>query len=39
MLVYYFEKERDRDRMQMGEGQRASEVQNPKQAPGSGLSA
>ena len=30
---------RDRDRAQAGEGQRARETQNPKQVPGSELSA
>ena len=30
---------RDRDRVQVGEGQRERETQNPKQAPGSELSA
>ena len=29
----------DRDRAQVGEGQRETETQNPKQAPGSQLSA
>ena len=31
--------ERDRDRVQAGEGQRERKTQNPKQAPGSELSA
>ena len=37
--VYLFLKERKRDRVQAGEGQRERESQNLKQAPGSGLSA
>ena len=37
--VYLFERERERDRVRMGEGQRERETQNPKQAPGSELSA
>ena len=35
-LMFIFE--RERDRLQMGEGQREREIQNPKQAPGSRLS-
>ena len=31
--------ERETDRLQAGEGQRGREIQNPKQAPGSELSA
>ena len=38
LLKYLFIFERERDRMQAGEGQRARETQNPKQAPGSELS-
>ena len=38
MLLFYF-RERDRDRAQAGEEQRERETQNPKQAPGSELSA
>ena len=39
--VYLFlrERERERERVQAGEGQRERETQNPKQAPGSELSA
>ena len=37
--MFIFERERRRDRAQMGEGQRERETQNPKQAPGSELSA
>ena len=36
-LIFIFE--RERDRAQVGEGQRERETQNPKQAPGSELSA
>ena len=36
-LMFIFE--RDRDRVQAGDGQREKETQNPKQAPGSELSA
>ena len=36
-LMFIFE--RDRDRAQAGEGQRERETQNPKQDPGSELSA
>ena len=35
MFIYFWE----RDRAQAGEGQRERETQNPKQAPGSELSA
>ena len=35
--IYFFL--RDRDRVQRGEGQRENETQNPKQVPGSKLSA
>ena len=38
-LFYFLEKERERDRVWAGEGQRERETQNPKQAPGSELSA
>ena len=40
-MFTYFERERERqrDRAQAGEGQREREAQNPKQAPGSELSA
>ena len=37
MFIYFWETERDRGRA--GEGQRERETQNPKQAPGSELSA
>ena len=33
------ERERERDGVRVGEGQREKETQNPKQAPGSELSA
>ena len=39
MFIFKRERERQRDRAQMGEGQRERETQNPKQAPGSELSA
>ena len=39
MFYFIFEREMERDRMQAGEGQRERETQNPKQAPGSKLSA
>ena len=40
-LMFIFERERERDRAQVGEGQREREreTQNPKQTPGSELSA
>ena len=38
-FMFIFEKEEDRDRVRVGEGQRERETQNPKQAPGSELSA
>ena len=37
--VYFWERERQRDREWAGEGQTERETQNPKQAPGSELSA
>ena len=37
--VYLFLRERERERAQAGEGQREKETRNPKQAPGSELSA
>ena len=37
--VSLFLRKRERDRVQAGEGQRKRETQNPKQAPGSELSA
>ena len=37
MSIFIFE--RERDRAQAGEGQRERETQNPKQGPGSELSA
>ena len=37
MSIYFLE--RDRDRVRVGEGQRERETENPKQAPGSELSA
>ena len=37
MLLFIFETERDR--VQAGKGQKERETQNPKQAPGSELSA
>ena len=38
-MFIIFERERERNRVQAGEGQRARETQNPKQALGSELSA
>ena len=38
-LIFIFERERERERERAGEGQREREPQNPKQAPGSELSA
>ena len=38
-FIFEREKERERDRARAGEGQRDREAQNPKQAPGSELSA
>ena len=37
--VYFWERERERGRVRAGEGQRDRKTQNPKQAPGSELSA
>ena len=37
MFIFIFE--REKGRVQAGEGQRERETQNPKQAPGSDLSA
>ena len=37
--MFIFERERERDRTQSGEGQREGETKNPKQPPGSELSA
>ena len=37
--MFIFERERERERVQAGEGKRERETQNPKQAPGSELSA
>ena len=39
LMFIIFERETERDREQAGEGQRERETQNPKQAPGSELSA
>ena len=39
MFIYFWEREKERDRAWVGERQRARETQNPKQAPGSELSA
>ena len=39
MFIFERERERERDRAQVGEGQRERETQNPKQVPGSELSA
>ena len=40
MLIYFLrERERERETDQVGEGQRERETQNPRQAPGSELSA
>ena len=37
--LFIFERGRERDRAGVGEGQRKRETENPKQAPGSELSA
>ena len=37
--MFIFEREKERDRARAWEGQRERETQNPKQAPGSELSA
>ena len=37
--MFFFSKDRERDRVPAGEGHRERETQNPKQAPGSELSA
>ena len=39
MFIYFWQRERERDRAWAGEVQRERETQNPKQAPGSELSA
>ena len=39
MFIYFWERERERERARAGEGQSERETQNPKQAPGSELSA
>ena len=39
MFIFERERERERQSMRRGEGQRERKTQNPKQAPGSELSA
>ena len=39
MFIYFRERERERDRVPVGERQREREIKNPKQVPGSELSA